>query len=123
MVFQVSTSKSDRLKIAVGLASRFPKVSLCASTANCPLASIESGRAKTSAQLEITQWLGSPNGTTEALLILQPLKAGGRRDARVSSLLCTVASGCPDIARVNGLNSLFANTHAPDEAGSRGAEL
>ena len=122
MVFQVSTSKSDRLKIAVGLASRFPKVSLCASTANCPLVSIESGRAKTSAQLEITQWLGSPNDTTEALLNLQPLKAGGRRRARVSSLDVQL-SGCPDNARVNGLNSLFANTHAPDEAGSRGAGL
>ena len=86
MVFLVSPSISDRLQIAVGLASRFPKVSVCASTDNCPLVSMQSGRATTLTQLAITQWLGSANGTTEEVLHFQPLEAGGRRRARVSSL-------------------------------------
>lgn len=122
LVFLVSPSNSDRLQIAVGLASRFPKISVCASTANLPLVRLQSGRVTTSAQLAITQWLGSPNGTAEAFVFLQPLEAGESRNARVSSLDLQL-SGCPDNARVNGLNSLFANTHAPDEAGSRGAGL
>ena len=73
--------------------------------------------------LSTTPRLSTQNGTAEAFVFLQALAASGRRHARVSSLLCTVASGCPDNARVNGLNSLFANTHAPDEAGSRAAGL
>ena len=86
LVFQLTAANTDPMQAAVEAAIRSPQVSAAATTATGALALTKSGRATTSAQLAIAPWLGSPNGTTEEFLFLQPLEAGGRRSARVSSL-------------------------------------
>jgi len=86
LVFLVSPAKSDQLQAAIGPASRLPKVSVCASTANCPLVSMQSEVKMTPEPLSTTPRLSTQNGTAEAFVFLQALAACGRRDARVSSL-------------------------------------
>jgi hypothetical protein len=88
MVFLVSPAKSDQLQIAVGPASRFPKVSVCASTANCPLVSMQPEVKMTPEPLSTTPRLSAQNGTAEAFVSLQALAAGGRRRVRVFITRC-----------------------------------
>jgi len=86
LLSQTGAVTSDPIQDVVEATIRSPQVSAAAATAKGALALTKSGRSTTPAQLYIAPWLGSPNGTTEEFLFLQPLEAGGRRRARVSSL-------------------------------------
>lgn len=87
---QQATTASDPTLSAINAATKSPQVVTAAAAVKAAIALAKTGRATSPGQLSIAPWLGSPNGTTEEFLFIQSLDAGGRRNARITSLDATL---------------------------------